>query len=76
MLGVLARGGRPNLNRPTQHRPGHPQVTEQARLTAPHETALFAMAANRLDDPVSKLACAERWNGAPDLSSREPRSFL
>ena len=33
----------------------------RANLTAPHETALFAMAANRLDDPVSKLACAERW---------------
>ena len=35
--------------------------TERANLTAPHETALFAMAANRLDEPVSKLACAERW---------------
>jgi hypothetical protein len=34
---------------------------ERANLTAPHETALFVMAANRLDDPVSKLACAERW---------------
>jgi len=34
---------------------------EQAKLTAPHETALFAMAANRLDGPLSKLACAERW---------------
>ena len=33
----------------------------RAALTAPHEIALFAMAANRLDDPVSKLACAERW---------------
>jgi|ERR1035441_950169 hypothetical protein len=30
-------------------------------LTAPHEAALFAMAANRLDTPGSKLACAERW---------------
>jgi hypothetical protein len=39
---------------------------EQAKLTAPHETALFAMAANRLDDPVSKLACAERW--LPDIA--------
>ena len=29
-------------------------------LTAPHETALFAMAAQRLDDPASKLACATR----------------
>jgi len=37
------------------------RCAEQARLAAPHETALFAMAANRLDDPVSKLACAERW---------------
>jgi hypothetical protein len=38
----------------------------RAELTAPHETALFAMAANRLDDPVSKLACAERW--LPDIA--------
>jgi hypothetical protein len=38
----------------------------QAKLTAPHETALFAMAANRLDHPVSKLACAERW--LPDIT--------
>jgi hypothetical protein len=30
-------------------------------LTAPHEAALFAMAANRLEQPGSKLACAERW---------------
>jgi hypothetical protein len=29
-----------------------------AELTAPHKTALFAMAAQRLDDPGSKLACA------------------
>src|SRR5271157_3062673 len=42
------------------------RCAEQARLTAPHETALFAMAANRLDDPVSKLACAERW--LPDIA--------
>ncbi len=33
------------------------RCAEQAKLTAPHETALFVMAANRLDDPVSKLAC-------------------
>lgn len=33
----------------------------RAALTAPHEMALFAMAANRLEDPSSKLACAERW---------------
>ncbi|HEX7375436.1 MAG TPA: IS1634 family transposase [Steroidobacteraceae bacterium] len=32
-----------------------------AGLTAPHETALFAMAAHRLDAPGSKLACAARW---------------
>jgi Transposase DDE domain len=37
------------------------RCADQGKLTAPHETALFAMAANRLDDPVSKLACAERW---------------
>jgi len=28
---------------------------------APHETALFAMTANRLARPASKLACYERW---------------
>jgi Transposase DDE domain len=37
-----------------------------AGLSAPHEAALFAMAANRLDDPTSKLACAERW--LPDVA--------
>ncbi len=42
------------------------RCAEQAKLTAPHETALFAMAANRLDDPVSKLGCAERW--LPDIT--------
>jgi transposase len=40
--------------------------TSRAALTAPHEIALFAMAANRLDDPVSKLACVERW--LPDIA--------
>jgi Transposase DDE domain len=38
----------------------------RAGLTAPHETALFAMAAQRLDDPGSKLACATRW--LPDIA--------
>jgi hypothetical protein len=38
----------------------------RAKLTAPHEIALFAMAANRLDEPISKLACAERW--LPDIA--------
>jgi transposase len=38
----------------------------RAGLTAPHETALFAMAAQRLDDPASKLACATRW--LPDIA--------
>jgi hypothetical protein len=38
----------------------------RAELTAPHETALFAMAAQRLDDPASKLACATRW--LPDIA--------
>ena len=33
----------------------------KAGLTAPHETALLAMASNRLDAPGSKRACAERW---------------
>ena len=40
--------------------------TARAALTAPHGIALFAMAANRLDDPVSKLACVERW--LPDIA--------
>src|SRR5262249_29424438 len=38
----------------------------RAALTAPHEIALLAMAANRLEDPSSKLACAERW--LPDIA--------
>lgn len=37
-----------------------------AGLSAPHEIALFAMAANRLEEPGSKLACAERW--LPDIA--------
>jgi len=37
-----------------------------AGLTAPHEAALLAMAAQRLDDPGSKLACATRW--LPDVA--------
>ena len=37
-----------------------------AGLSAPHEAALFAMVANRPDDPGSKLACAER--GLPDVA--------
>ena len=38
----------------------------QAHLSAPHEMALFAMAAQRLDDPGSKLGCATRW--LPDIA--------
>ena len=38
----------------------------QAHLSAPHEMALFAMAAQRLDDPGSKLSCATRW--LPDIA--------
>ena len=38
----------------------------ESDLAAPHETALFAMAANRLEDPGSKLACASRW--LPDVA--------
>jgi hypothetical protein len=38
----------------------------QAHLSAPHEMALFAMAAQRLDDPGSKLSCATRW--LPDVA--------
>lgn len=33
----------------------------ERKLQAPHEAALFAMAAQRLDRPGSKLACHERW---------------
>ena len=33
----------------------------EKKLKAPHETALFAMVAQRLDRPGSKLACHERW---------------
>ena len=39
---------------------------DRAGLTAPHEIALFAMAAQRLDDAASKLACATRW--LPDIA--------
>jgi transposase len=34
---------------------------QQDGCGAPHETALFAMTANRLARPASKLACYERW---------------
>src|SRR5690242_11905014 len=34
---------------------------DERQLTAPHATALLAMAAQRLDRPGSKLACHERW---------------
>jgi transposase len=34
---------------------------EQDGCPAPHETALFAMTANRLAHPASKLACYEHW---------------
>ncbi len=33
----------------------------EKKLKAPHEAALFAMVAQRLDRPGSKLACHERW---------------
>jgi hypothetical protein len=39
---------------------------ERAELTAPHEWALFAIAAQRLDDPGSKFGCATRW--LPDIA--------
>src|SRR5580704_4610679 len=42
------------------------RCTDDGELTAPHEAALFAMAANRLDVPGSKLACATRW--IPDVA--------
>lgn len=38
----------------------------EGELTAPHEMVLFAMAAQRLDDPGSKLGCATRW--LPDIA--------
>jgi Transposase DDE domain len=39
---------------------------EAAGLSAPHATALFAMAAQRLEQPGSKLACATSW--LPDVA--------
>ena len=39
---------------------------EGAGLAAPHEMALFAMAAQRLEAPGSKLACATNW--LPDVA--------
>lgn len=33
----------------------------RARRRAPHELALFTMVANRLCEPLSKLACHEHW---------------
>jgi hypothetical protein len=42
------------------------RCAEEAGLTAPHETALFAMAAQRLEQPGSKLACATNW--LPDVA--------
>src|SRR3954463_12324164 len=38
----------------------------EGELSAPHAMALFAMAAQRLDDPGSKLGCATRW--LPDIA--------
>jgi hypothetical protein len=38
----------------------------EGELSAPHEMVLFAMAAQRLDDPSSKLGCATRW--LPDIA--------
>jgi transposase len=38
----------------------------EGELSAPHAMALFAMAAQRLDDPDSKLGCATRW--LPDIA--------
>ena len=34
---------------------------QEKKLKAPHEAALLAMTAQRLDRPGSKLACHERW---------------
>ncbi len=42
------------------------RCAEGVGLTAPHETALFAMAAQRLEQPGSKLACATNW--LPDVA--------
>src|ERR1700758_4357600 len=46
----------------------------RAGLAAPHEMALFAMAAQRLDDPDSKLGCASRW--LPDIAWLPPAGGL
>ena len=37
------------------------RCAENAGLSAPHKAALFAMAAQRLEQPGSKLACATSW---------------
>jgi hypothetical protein len=42
------------------------RCADGAGLTAPHETALFAMVAQRLEQPGSKLACATNW--LPDVA--------
>ena len=42
------------------------RCADGAGLTAPHETALFAMAAQRLEQPGSKLAGATNW--LPDVA--------
>ena len=42
------------------------RCAQGAGLSAPHETALFAMAAQRLEQPGSKLACATNW--LPDVA--------
>src|ERR671931_665267 len=45
---------------------------QQDGCQAPHDTALFAMTANRLARPSSKLACYEHWR-ADDVYWPEAR---
>src|SRR6266850_3011794 len=47
---------------------------QQDGCEAPHETALFAMTANRLARPASKLACYERWQ-ADEVSWPEAKTL-
>ena len=54
-------GGSPSLGGSRDWRRDPAPGRAMPSWKAPHEAALFAMAAQRLDQPGSKLACAERW---------------
>jgi hypothetical protein len=56
----------------SRHRGGDPMLPEGAGLSAPHQTALFAMAAQRLEQPGSKLAWARRRSSGVAVSGDLP----